>query len=194
VSAEATPARGASREALVSSPVLGTALFVMAEVMLFAAFISAITIVHANAPSGWPPPGQPRLPVASTAINTVALLASAGFMWRAGRTYLRPQASTRRDYLAALALGTLFVVLQGREWVALIAEGLTLQSSSYGAFFYLIVGTHALHVLGALVTVAWLARRVLNGVLSADAFQALRLYWYFVVLLWPVLYWQVYLR
>ena len=50
-------------------------LFVFTEAMLFAGMISA----HAIAKSGaqqWPPAGQPRLPLQSTLLNTIALLYS----------------------------------------------------------------------------------------------------------------------
>ena len=48
----------------------------------------------------------------------------------------------------------------GAEWVALIAEGLTLTTSAHGGFFYVIVGTHGLHALGALLGMGWLLRRL----------------------------------
>ena len=34
--------------------------------------------------------------------------------------------------------------------------------------------------------------RLFGERLTSDGFWAGRLFWYFVVLLWPVLYWQVY--
>ena len=49
-----------------------------------------------------------------------------------------------------MLLGAFFVLFQGVEWVALLREGLTLTSSTHGAFFYLIIGTHALHAVVAL--------------------------------------------
>ena len=86
-----------------------------------------------------------------------------------------------------------FVLFQGVEWVRLIGQGLTLTSSQLGAFFYLIVGAHALHAAAALaaLVVCWRAMR--EGRLRASAFGAVQLFWYFVVLMWPVIYWQVYL-
>ena len=62
---------------IVSSGVLGMLLFVFTEAMLFAGMISAHAIVKSRAAGQmWPPFGQPRLPVESTALNTAALLAS----------------------------------------------------------------------------------------------------------------------
>ena len=111
----------------------------------------------------WPPPGQPRLPVGRTAINTAALLASGVLLWLANR-YLPRARKTAQHYLeAAIFLGGSFVCLQGVEWVRLIREGLTLTSSSHGSFFYLIVGTHALHAVAAIVALGWVYTQLRRG-------------------------------
>ena len=80
-----------------------------------------------------------------------------------------------------------------REWVALLRQGLTLTSSPYGAFFYVIVGSHALHAVAAILAMAWAWRRLKAGQLTAAQFGAVEVFWYFVVLVWPVLYLRVYL-
>lgn len=179
---------------LVGNGVMGMILFIFTEVMLFAGFISAFIIVKARAVgSVWPPPGQPRLPVESTAFNTAALLLSGLVLFLAHRAYLKGDRQIVGRVGVAALLGVLFVALQGREWAALLAEGLTLTSSSYGAFFYVIVGAHALHAMGAIAALVWAWRRLEAGSLSADALSTVALFWYFVVLVWPVLYAQVYL-
>lgn len=178
----------------VSNGVMGMILFVFTEVMLFAGFISAFVIVKARAPgSVWPPPGQPRLPVESTALNTAALLLSGVILLWAHLSFLRGTRDVGRQLGAAAILGTLFVVMQGREWIALLGEGLTLTSSTYGSFFYVIVGLHGLHALGAIVAllIAW--RMLVRGRLTAERLSTTAIFWYFVVLVWPVLYIQVYL-
>lgn len=180
------------RRKVVPNEVLGITIFIFTEIMLFAGFISAFTISKAAAPM-WPPPGQPRLPFGETALNTVALLASGALMWWAGRQFERvgPRAA-RTPFAIALALGLFFLVFQGYEWISLLSEGLTLTSSTHGAFFYLIVGAHALHVIGGVSAMALLFARNEREQLKTEPFWAGRLFWYFVVLLWPFLYWQVY--
>jgi cytochrome c oxidase subunit 3 len=180
------------RRKVVPNEVLGVTIFILTEMMLFAGFISAFTISKAAAPM-WPPPGQPRLPFEETAINTVALLVSGALAWWAGRQFdkVGPR-SARWPLVASIALGAFFVAFQGMEWVAMLREGLTLTSSTHGAFFYLIVGAHGLHVVGGLIVMMTLLARLQKEQLSPDQFWAGRLFWYFVVLLWPVLYWQVY--
>ena len=174
---------------------LGMALFVFTEVMLFAGFISAFSINQAAAiPGSWPPPGQPRLPIERTAFNTVALLLSGAALYLGGRRFRKSGAGSAEPYVgAALVLGAFFVVSQGMEWVALLRHGLTLTSSQLGSFFYVIVGTHALHAVAAIIALAtgWGLMRARR--LPDSGFAAIELFWYFVVLIWPVLYWKVYL-
>lgn len=174
---------------------LGMALFVFTEVMLFAGFISAFVIVQAASPaSAWPPPGQPRLPAARTAINTVALLASGVALWMAARRFRGGQPRRAEPWMAAaLALGAFFVIFQGVEWVALLRDGLTLTSSQLGSFFYLIVGTHALHAVAAIVALAFAWGALRAGRLTRSRLTAVQMFWSFVVLVWPALYWLVYL-
>lgn len=160
---------------VVPSPVLAMAVFLFTEVMLFCGLVSAYLVLRGHAVA-WPPLDQPRLPVAVTAVNTIVLLWSG-------------RAMAQRRMERALALGALFVAVQGYEWTRLLAHGLTMASSVYGGCFYTIVGLHALHVLAALAVLAW-ARRPGR---SEETLQAVRLYWYFVVGIWPVLYTLVYL-
>lgn len=184
----------APRRGFTSHGVFGMALFVFSEVMLFAAFISAFLIVRNGAAVGaWPPAGQPRLPFAQTAVHTVALLASGVALWFAARSGgRRGTVAAGRPLLVALALGAYFVVAQGVEWAALLREGLTLTSSQAGAFFYVIVGAHALHAVAALAALAFCWARLRAGRLSPGVFGAARLFWSFVVLMWPVIYLVVY--
>jgi len=183
------------REGIALNGVFGTALFVFVEVMLFAGFISAYMIAESSAlPGMWPPPGQPRLPVTSTAINTAALLLSGVALFLAHLAYQRrgPRAA-QPALIAAIALGTFFVGFQGAEWLALIRQGLTVTSSQLGSYFYLIIGCHAAHAVVALgfLFACWRALRA--GRLGPSLFGGAQVFWYFVVLMWPVLYVLVYL-
>lgn len=176
----------------VANGVLGMLLFVVPETMIFAGLISAFSIVRAKFPL-WPPPDQPRLPVEDTAINTTALLMS-GVMLYLSRQSLQTDARATRMYLgAAMALGAFFIAFQGLEWFALVREGLTLTSSTLGSFFYLTIGLHALHAAAAIGLLAYAWTRLQRGWLSPNLLGTSEVLWYFVVGMWPVLYWRVYL-
>jgi len=64
-----------------------------------------------------------------------------------------------------------------------------MQSGMFGSIFYTIVGAHALHVAGGLVLLAVCA----FGRVATTTFRAARMYWIFVVALWPVIWALVYL-
>src|SRR5262249_29664866 len=135
-------------------------------------------------PGLWPPPNQPRLPVERTAINTAALLASGVLLLIAQRAFRRGGREPAARWLGiAILLGAFFVGFQGVEWAALLGQGLTMTSSQLGSFFYLIVGAHALHALAALVAMGVCWRLLRGGRLTASAFGAVSLFWYFVVLM-----------
>lgn len=194
------------RQQVLSNGVLGMMIFVIAEAMLFGGLISAFMIAKANQIS-WPPVGQPRLPVTETAFNTAALLVSGIFLFQAARSFSRdlsraraqvveignPAASARTPFLISILLGAFFVLFQGGEWIALLRDGLTITSSQHGSFFYLIVGIHALHAVGALILLSFGYVRLLHGTLTPGFFGAGQVFWYFVVGLWPILYVLVYL-
>tara|TARA_Y100001970_G_scaffold294004_1_gene445708 strand:+ start:1897 stop:2421 length:525 start_codon:yes stop_codon:yes gene_type:complete len=174
--------------------VLGVLIFIFTEIMFFSGLISAHTIVKSQAAGQmWPPYGQPRLPVGETALNSLALLVSGVVLVFTWFAFKRDPERARIPLLISIALGLVFVGFQGVEWVALLSEGLTMQSSAYGGFFYLIVGSHAIHAVGALIALIWAYDRSSKGLLTSTQLGTVSAFWYFVVLVWPVLYWQVYL-
>lgn len=177
---------------VISNGVLGMSLFVLTEIMIFGGMISAFNVVRASA-AVWPPPGQPRLPIEETAVNTLALLASGVCMVLAQRRFAVSRTAARRPLTLALVLASFFVAFQGWEWVSLIGEGLTMTSSALGSFFYLIVGMHALHVVVAIGMLFQTWRRHARGWLQPSQLATTAVFWYFVVGAWPLIYWRVYL-
>jgi heme/copper-type cytochrome/quinol oxidase subunit 3 len=175
------------------SGVIAMAIFIATEVMLFAGLVSSLLVLRAQAPD-WPPLDQPRLPVGVTGLNSAVLLAS-GLALQVGARALRAGAAPGRWLALTIALGALFLIVQGGEWVRLIHYGLTASSSLYGATFYTIVGAHAVHAAAGLVALAVGARRAARASGAREAalaFEPVRMFWTFVVVLWPILYGLVY--
>jgi cytochrome c oxidase subunit 3 len=190
-----TPRENGSTHSPVRIPnaVLGVLIFLGAEAMLFAGLMSAYLVLRAGSVA-WPPPDQPRLPVAVTAINTLILLCSGYTMARAHAAVRRNQSTELRRWMTATALlGGIFLLVQGSEWIRLIHYGLT---GVYGGTFYTLIGCHGLHVVGALIAVLVVRRAAGRGDYTARnhaAVTACQLFWFFVVGVWPVLYVLVYL-
>ena len=164
---------------------VGTVLFILSEIMLFAG-LSSVFVVVRDRFLEWPPSDLPRYPVEITLINTVFLLASGVFNW-----LFRRRPAVHWGWLAIVG-GLLFVVLQGIEWIRLIQYGLTFTVSVYASIFYVIVGCHALHVLAGLLWYfvgfwAWKRTSVWQPVTEAST-----IFWFFVVLVWLPLYFLVF--
>ena len=177
----------------IPNSLLAMVAFLGTEVMLFAALISSFLIVKADA-SIWPPLGQPRLPVNVTAFTTVLLLASGfAFYLANGRFRAGNFPGSRKLLGLAVLLGGIFVTVQGYEWAKLLGFGLTMTSSIYGSFFYMIIGFHALHAVAALVAMLHLYVTFGPQGQSASRFLGTQVFWYFVVGIWPILYYLVYL-
>ena len=180
----------------VSSTRIAMVALITTELMLFAGLVGTYLVIRLSA-SVWPPADQPRLPLALTGLNSLALFASLVPMTRSLRALLFAEADrAARLLLWTATLGLVFLAVQGFEWMRLVHHGLTLGSSQYGAAFYLVIGCHALHVLAAVVwlgVVTVLARRGRLERRHYDRLEMLAIYWYFVAALWAVLFPLVYL-
>lgn len=182
----------------ISNARLAILMLLAAELMLFAGLIGAFLVFRVGSVT-WPPPSQIeiRLPLRVTGLNTVVLLLSGYTMIQAFRAIRKDDRKELKGWLLVTAsLGSVFLIVQGSEWVRLVGFGLTLSSGIYGALFYLLIGCHALHVAFAVI---WLL--VVFALAMRERFSAARhvgvelcaIYWIFVVGLWPILYALVYL-
>ena len=182
--------RPVERGPAVSAGRVGMILFLFTETMVFAGLVSAFLVLQGRAPV-WPPPGQPRLPVAATGVNTVFLLASGWTMLRAIAASRRTDSGTAAWLAATAGLGLAFLLGQGIEWARLLGFGLTTRSGVYGATFYAVVGIHAAHVVAALIALAFVWRRAACGLVTPahrESVVVCALFWIFVVGVWPLLY------
>lgn len=163
--------------------------------MFFAGLLSAYWVLRAQVVP-WPPLDQPRLPVFVTGVNTLILFGSGLAITRARYRNTVTSERVLGWLLVAGFTGLIFLLVQGYEWTRLLHFGLTASSNIYGGFFYLIVGTHALHVVIALTIMGLVTYRAARGRYSTQSQTGLRLcqvYWIFVVLLWPFIYVALYL-
>ena len=185
-----------NRRLLVPSRVFGMLIFIVTEVMFFASLIRAYLIIRAGFDE-WPPWGQPRLPIEMTAFNTLLLLASAGTIHSSRKLLMLGNISKAyRLHICTILLGSGFLLLQGFEWIQMLQFGLTLTSSVYGSIFYLIIGTHGIHVLGALLVMGYVSKYFNTKMWSekyVEKILPIHILWYFVVGIWPLLYILVYL-
>ena len=155
------------RKTIIPTPVFGMLIFVFVEIMFFSALFSSYFVIRRGR-EDWIVPGAAHMPVLASGFNTLVLLLSCFFLFLPGR----------RNIIRAAALGTCFVGYQSYLGAKLVAAGMTMKSSFFGAFFFLIVGAHGLHALFGIAAMTSLllgARRMidLNVLKSKKKLQAI---------------------
>lgn len=179
---------------LVLRTKIGMLFFLATEVMFFAALLASFVVIKAGL-SVWPPVGQPRLPVAITAVNTAILLLSlVTFYFAASRYFLAQTKTFMIGLFLTCIMGGAFLMIQGHEWLELIRFGMATSNNVYAGVFYVIVGAHALHVLGGLLLLLFILYKANSSTQkSLDSLVvAGKMYWTVVVLMWPVIYYFLY--
>ncbi len=131
------------------------------------------------------------------AINTLILLSSGVTVTAAHWGLLH---ANRRQLIVGLlltvALGILFLVLQGLEYTHAYSElGLKMTSGIYGTTFFMLTGFHGFHVTLGAIMLALVLGRSMAGHFTPDshfAFEAVAWYWHFVDVVWLLLFVFVY--
>ncbi|HEY8394671.1 MAG TPA: cytochrome c oxidase subunit 3 [Thermaerobacter sp.] len=158
-------------------------MVVAAAIVLFMGFTS--TYVVRMAEPGWV---RERLP-GLLWVNTVILVASSVSMeavrWRLRRSDV---AGARRALAWTAILGAAFVAGQVAAWLQWWAAGFPVNRSTHAGFFYLLTGTHAVHVAGGLAALGYglvrLARPGATVRQLAGTASNIATYWHFVDVLW----------
>jgi cytochrome c oxidase subunit III len=120
--------------------------------------------------------------------STAVMIMSSVALYLALRAFKEREMSRYRSMMSAtLGLGVLFIVLQVFGFRQLWNAGLTLQSNVAYSFLYVIVGFHAVHVIGgiiALVVMSVKAFSVKTRNYSSVPLELISTYWHFVDILW----------
>jgi cytochrome c oxidase subunit III len=176
----------------------GVVAFLATEVILFGSIFGVWFAARALSPVGWPPIGTPDLPVVFTAVNTLILI-SSGVVMHWGEVGLKK--GNRKRFLmgfgGAIILGTVFLAGQVYEYIELIEHGFLLGTNIYTTTFYMLTGTHGIHVAGGLIFLTIVFVRGALGQFDAtrhEAVQAAAYYWHFVDIVWIFLFVVVYLE
>jgi len=131
------------------------------------------------------------------ALNTFILLSSgATITWAHWGLKLGNQQQLVLGLAFTIALGVLFVILQGWEYRHAYHElNLTLRSGIYGSTFYILTGFHGMHVTIGAIMLMTILGRAMKGHFSPHnhfAFEAVAWYWHFVDVVWLGLFVFVY--
>ena len=150
--------------------------------MMFAGLTSAYIVKRNQA--GWV---TFNLPVAFWYSTAVIILSSLS-LFMASRAF-RERAMSRYRLLVAvtLGLGVLFIGLQLIGFKQLWSAGVTLTGNVSYSFLYIIVGIHAVHVLGGVIALIIMSLKAFNSKIknySMVPVELISTYWHFVDILW----------
>ena len=121
-------------------------------------------------------------------VSTIAILLSSVTIYLAGKAFKERLMKKYRLLVAAtLALGIVFILFQILGFVNLWESGHALQETVSYSFLYVIVGFHAVHVLGGLVILIVMALKAYTTntrSYSSVPVDLTATYWHFVDVLW----------
>ncbi|WP_053366343.1 cytochrome aa3 quinol oxidase subunit III [Bacillus sp. FJAT-27245] len=175
--------------------ILGFWLFLGAEIVLFATLFSVYGVLghrHAGGPTQ-----QDIFIVRDVLIQTFLLLASSFTM---GISIYEMRRSNKKGMvlwlILTLLLGAGFLFMEVREFIHYVHEGATWQTSAFLSSFFVLLGTHGLHVtigIGwAILLIIQLMKRGLTPITARKAF-IFGLYWHFLDVVWIFIFTFVYL-
>ncbi len=164
---------------------------IVSILMFFMALASAFIVLRRGSDL-WVTVHLPRILWA----NTCVLLASSFTLESARqRLYLADASGFRKLWLVTTALGFLFVAGQLVAWRQLVAQGVYIASNQASSFFYIFTGAHAVHLLGGVGALLFVAFRKFEKtkISLPAAAEITSYYWHFMDGLWIFLLALLYL-
>lgn len=171
-------------------------VYLMTDLLMFAVLFAVYAVLHGNTLGGETDRDLFSLPLALQ--ETLLLLTSSftvGIAMIATRQYKKNQALFW--FGITFLLGLAFLFLEMKEFTEFIHEGHTMQTNAFLSSFFVLVGTHGLHIFSGLlwmgVTMIYVMKRGLNGPLVRKL-SMLSLFWHFLDIVWIFIFTVVYLR
>jgi nitric oxide reductase NorE protein len=184
----ATPA-GEERNSLVEPSMW---FFVFGEMWIFTAYFAVYMVDRRQHHALFLAAQHQLNPVIGIA-NTLILLASSWLLALAMRSvHHRDRTATSRLLAGCGLCGLAFLALKVLEYVRLVSHGMTITSSPFFMYFYLLTGLHLLHVLAGLGVLVSMGAMLRNVDLDVASMETRSAYWHMVDVVWLVLFAALY--
>ncbi len=169
-------------------PAARTALIMFMAVLTSVFFLFVVGYRMRMAESDWVPVSDPAL----LWVNSAALILASVFMHRAKRAVADGRIKAVRHALTLAGFFSIaFLVGQYTAWGLLRDAGLYAASSPAAAFFMLLTGLHALHLIGGLAVLSRATVRAWQGIEVKRIELSVELcatYWHFLLFVWYVFF------
>lgn len=175
--------------------ILGFWVFLGAEIILFSTLFATFAVLS-NRFAGGPTPHE-LFEINGVMAETILLLTSS---FTCGIAIYEMHRHNKKGLLTwliiTLLLGASFVGMEITEFVNYVHEGATMQTSAFFSSFFVLLGTHGLHVsmgIGwAVLVIIQIVKRGLTPVTARKTF-IIGLYWHFLDVVWIFIFTFVYL-
>ncbi|HYA00094.1 MAG TPA: cytochrome o ubiquinol oxidase subunit III [Candidatus Binatia bacterium] len=175
--------------------VFGFWVYILTDCVLFASLFATYVVLHGNTAGG--PSGHQLFEMPYVLAETMALLASS---FTCGLAMLAAVRGRTRLAVVALALtfalGSTFLALELSEFHHLAVIGAGWSRSGFLSAYFILVGTHGLHITVGLLWMAVVAARIWWSGLGRGELRRLTLFgifWHFLDLVWIFIFSVVYL-
>jgi cytochrome o ubiquinol oxidase subunit 3 len=175
--------------------VMGFWIFLVTDCLLFGTLFATYVVLRHNTAGG--PIGKELFEVPGFVAETFILLTSS---FTSGLAILAMHKGKVKQMIAWLIVtiifGLGFIGFEVTEFTKMVHDGATIHTSAFLSAFFILVGTHGLHVSVGLVwmtgIVIQLSRRGITDVTQRKAFNV-SLYWHFLDAVWIFILTVVYL-
>lgn len=170
-------------------------VYIMTDLLMFAVLFAVFAVLKNNTNGG---PGAADLLSPDMAFVETSLLLASSFAVGIGMVSAWQQKKTQvlQWFGATFALGAIFLGMELSEFYSMTQEGHTLQSSAFLSSFYILLGTHGLHIISGLIWMAIILVFVMKRGLThgnVRKLALLSLFWHFLDIVWIFIFTMVYL-
>lgn len=175
--------------------IFGFWVYVMTDCVLFATLFATYAVLRNNVADG--PSGRDIFNMPYVLTETLLLLTSSftcGLMMLAARHGKLRQVGLW--LVVTFALGLSFVTMEITEFVHLVNDGHSWQSSAFLSSFFTLVGTHGLHISIGLLWILVMGAFLLRRGLTAHTLRRLEMFsifWHFLDVVWVFIFTIVFL-
>lgn len=170
-------------------------LFLASDCMFFGTLIGTYLVYRGRSLVGPFPADVLDIPI--TTVSSFVLLMSSFLMVLALHALRKDDIPRFRLWTLGVAFfGSVFLGFQVFEFSTFALEGLSLNQNLFGSTFFVLTGTHGIHVtVGVLMLLSILILSFVKPVSSKDAIflEVTGLYWHFVDIVWIVIFTVIYL-
>jgi cytochrome o ubiquinol oxidase subunit III len=170
-------------------------IFILSDMVMFSAFFASYAVLAGQTAGG--PSGLDLFDLRNVAIETAFLLASS---FSCGLALIAADARNAKGFQLAMAVtcafGLGFLILEGQEFVSLVARGAGPTRSAFLSAFFTLVGCHGLHVSAGILWLLTMMAQVFSKGFRPDIQRRIlcfALFWHALDIIWIAVFTMVYL-